>query len=29
MVTHDIHAAERAERTLYLNKGKLTLEPED
>jgi putative ABC transport system ATP-binding protein len=29
MVTHDIHAAARAERTLYLNKGKLTLEPED
>ena len=24
MVTHDIHAAERASRTLYLNKGQLT-----
>jgi putative ABC transport system ATP-binding protein len=29
MVTHDIHAAARASRTLYLNKGKLSLEPED
>ena len=29
MVTHDIHAAARASRTLYLNKGQLTTEPED
>ena len=29
MVTHDIHAAARATRTLYLNKGRLTTEPED
>lgn len=29
MVTHDIHAAARATRTLYLNKGKLSTEPED
>ncbi len=29
MVTHDIHAAARASRTLYLNKGRLTTEPED
>jgi putative ABC transport system ATP-binding protein len=29
MVTHDLHAAARAERTLYLNKGSLSLEPED
>ena len=29
MVTHDIHAAARAGRTLYLNKGMLSLEPED
>jgi putative ABC transport system ATP-binding protein len=29
MVTHDIHAAARASRTLYLNKGKLSEEPED
>ena len=29
MVTHDIHAAARAGRTLYLNKGQLSLEPED
>lgn len=29
MVTHDIHAAARASRTLYLNKGKLSLEPEE
>lgn len=29
MVTHDIHAASRATRTLYLNKGKLTTEPEE
>jgi putative ABC transport system ATP-binding protein len=27
MVTHDIHAAERATRTLYLNKGQLTTVP--
>lgn len=27
MVTHDIHAAARASRTLYLNKGQLTTEP--
>jgi putative ABC transport system ATP-binding protein len=27
MVTHDIHAAARATRTLYLNKGRLTTEP--
>ncbi len=29
MVTHDIHAAARASRTLYLNKGQLSTEPED
>jgi putative ABC transport system ATP-binding protein len=29
MVTHDIHAAARASRTLYLNKGQLSIEPED
>ncbi|MBT8060098.1 MAG: ATP-binding cassette domain-containing protein, partial [Gammaproteobacteria bacterium] len=29
MVTHDIHAAARASRTLYLNKGKLSEESED
>jgi len=29
MVTHDIHAAARASRTLYLNKGKLSTEPEE
>jgi putative ABC transport system ATP-binding protein len=29
MVTHDIHAAARASRTLYLNKGQLSMEPED
>ena len=29
MVTHDIHAAARATRTLYLNKGRLTTEPEE
>jgi putative ABC transport system ATP-binding protein len=28
MVTHDIHAAARASRTLYLNKGRLSTEPE-
>ncbi len=28
MVTHDPHAAARANRTLYLNKGALTTEPE-
>lgn len=28
MVTHDIHAAARATRTLYLNKGSLSMEPE-
>jgi len=27
MVTHDVHAAARASRTLYLNKGRLTTEP--
>ena len=27
MVTHDIHAAARASRTLYLNKGQLSTEP--
>ena len=27
MVTHDTHAAARASRTLYLNKGQLSLEP--
>ena len=27
MVTHDIHAAARASRTLYLDKGKLSTEP--
>lgn len=29
MVTHDIHAAARASRTLYLNKGKLSTEAEE
>jgi len=29
MVTHDIHAAARAGRTLYLNKGRLSTEPVD
>jgi len=29
MVTHDLHAAARASRTLYLNKGQLSTEPED
>lgn len=29
MVTHDIHAAARASRTLYLNKGKLSRQAED
>ena len=29
MVTHDIHAAERATRTLYLNKGRLSTTPVD
>jgi putative ABC transport system ATP-binding protein len=29
MVTHDIHAAARASRTLYLNKGQLSTEPVD
>lgn len=29
MVTHDIHAAARATRTLYLNKGQLSTEPVD
>ena len=29
MVTHDIHAAERASRTLYLNKGQLSTTPVD
>ena len=28
MVTHDNHAAARAKRTLYLNKGRLSTEPE-
>ena len=28
MVTHDIHAAARASRTLFLNKGQLSAEPE-
>jgi predicted ABC-type transport system involved in lysophospholipase L1 biosynthesis ATPase subunit len=28
MVTHDIHAAARSTRTLYLNKGQLSTEPE-
>jgi len=27
MVTHDIHAAARATRTLYLNKGQLSIDP--
>jgi putative ABC transport system ATP-binding protein len=27
MVTHDTHAAARASRTLYLNKGQLSLVP--
>jgi len=29
MVTHDIHAAARASRTLYLNKGQLSVEAEE
>ena len=29
MVTHDIHAAARASRTLYLNKGRLSTDPEE
>ncbi len=29
MVTHDIHAAARASRTMYLNKGQLSTEPVD
>jgi len=29
MVTHDIHAAARATRTMYLNKGQLSTEPVD
>ena len=29
MVTHDPHAAARASRTLYLNKGQLATEPEE
>lgn len=29
MVTHDLHAAERATRTLHLNKGQLSTEPVD
>jgi putative ABC transport system ATP-binding protein len=29
MVTHDLHAAARASRTLYLNKGRLSTTPED
>jgi putative ABC transport system ATP-binding protein len=29
MVTHDIHAAARASRTLYLNKGRLSTEAEE
>jgi putative ABC transport system ATP-binding protein len=29
MVTHDQHAAARASRTLYLNKGRLSTEPEE
>jgi putative ABC transport system ATP-binding protein len=29
MVTHDNHAADRASRTLYLNKGRLSTEPEE
>jgi putative ABC transport system ATP-binding protein len=29
MVTHDIHAAARATRTLYLNKGRLSTTPVD
>jgi len=29
MVTHDIHAAARASRTLYLNKGQLSVDPVD
>lgn len=29
MVTHDVHAAARATRTLYLNKGRLSTEPEE
>jgi len=28
-VTHDIHAAARASRTLYLNKGRLSTEAEE
>ena len=29
MVTHDIHAADRATRTLHLNKGRLSTDPVD
>jgi putative ABC transport system ATP-binding protein len=29
MVTHDPHAAQKAERTLYLDKGTLSTEPVD
>jgi len=29
MVTHDQHAADRASRTLFLNKGRLSTEPEE
>ncbi|HUD83421.1 MAG TPA: ABC transporter ATP-binding protein [Candidatus Saccharimonadales bacterium] len=29
MVTHDPHASARATRTVYLNKGQLTLQPQD
>ena len=29
MVTHDIHAAARASRTLHLNKGQLSIDPVD
>lgn len=29
MVTHDVHAASRATRTLFLNKGRLSAEPEE
>jgi putative ABC transport system ATP-binding protein len=29
MVTHDIHAADRASRTLHLNKGQLSVDPVD
>ena len=28
MVTHDHHAAARAKRTLYLDKGKMSTEPQ-